>query len=153
MLRKKCRKCTKNVWILAVIQCTYIASFNLYFCNMVLHCLYNTELTWLLKYSLFKYMYSFFGQICSFSISEVQGYTGNHDTLMTNKWFSKKTTNTWAICLFSTDEETRKTKLTKTPKAWHASTTCTVFPNANFKVNLVHCRFRTCWGHKCDNCF
>ena len=77
-------------------------------------------------------MYSFFGQICSFSISEVQVYTGNHDTLMTNKWFSKKTTNTWVICLFSTDEEIRKTKLTKTPKAWHASTTCTVFSKCKF---------------------
>ena len=117
MLRKKCRECTKNVWILAVIQCTCIASFTFVSVTMVLHCIYNTELTWLLKYSLFKYMYSFFEQICSFSISEVQGYTGNHDTLMTNKWFFKKTTNTWAICLFSTDEETRKTKLTKTPKA------------------------------------
>ena len=132
MLRKKCRKCTKNVWILAVIQCTCIASFTFISVIMVLHCIYNTELTWLLKYSLFKYMYSFFGQICSFSISEVQVYTDNHDTLMTNNWFSKKTTNTWAICLFSTDEETRKTKLTKTPKAWHASTTCTVFSKCKF---------------------
>ena len=64
--KKKCRKCTKNVWILVVIQCTCIASFTFISVIMVLHCIYNTELTWLLKYSLFKYMYSFFGQICSF---------------------------------------------------------------------------------------
>ena len=38
--------------------------------------------------------FNFNAMICSFSISEVQVYTGNHDTLMTNKWFSKKTTNT-----------------------------------------------------------
>ena len=94
MLRRKCRKSTKSVWILVVMQCTCIASFTVISVIMVLHCIYNTELTWLLKHSLFKYMYSFFGQICSFSISEVQVYTGNHDTLMTNKWFSKKTTNT-----------------------------------------------------------
>ena len=134
MLRKKCRKCTKNVWILAVIQCTCIASFTFISVIMVLHCIYNTELTWLLKYSLFKYMYSFFGQICSFFLSQKYKYI---PVIMTLLWqtssFLRRQLILEQFVYFKQMRKQGKLNLQKHQKLGMPALHALYFPNANFQ--------------------